>query len=232
MNSRKHTRLAVLLAVLALSRIAGATDPATRREALLAEIEIAQSKQLYLVIDPAAGEVQLTIQNVVVRRFPAVMRVGIPGGHSETWPATAFKLHSGLPEFERPVIRPPDKPVVDTRTTGPAAPAVPDTSASAKKSPDDLLDERNRALAGVPTVYVLHFDPGLDILVRGEAEASGFSGLWKKTRASLAEGIGRGYARLTGKPRTLHIVMEMDPEDARRLGLTLTPQMTLLIRAD
>lgn len=227
-----HIRLAPLLALLVLPALAGAADPAVRREALLAEIELAQSKQLYLVIDPAAGEVQLTIQNVVVRRFPAEMRVGLPAGHADAWPATVFKLHSGLPEFERPVIRPPDKPVVDTRTTGPAAPAEPDTGASAKKSPDDLLDERNRALAGVPTVYVLHFDPELDILVRGEAEAGGFSGMLKKTWKSLGEGVGRGFARLTGKPRTLHIVMKMEPEDARRLGLTLTPQMPLLIRSE
>lgn len=231
MRASMHTRSALLLALLLSPAIVGAADPAIRREALLAEIELAQSKQLYLVIDPAAGEVQLTIQSVVVRRFPAGMRVGLPAGHPETWPATVFKLHSGLPEFERPVIRPPDKPVVDTRTTGPAAPAAPDTGASAKKSPDDLLDERNRALAGVPTVYVLHFDPELDILVRGEAEAKGFAGRWKKAWASLAEGVGRGYARLTGKPRTLHIVLQMDPEDARRLGLTLSPQMPLLIRA-
>ncbi len=227
-----HIRPALLFALLVLAGTAGAADPALRREALLAEIELAQSKQLYLVIDPAAGEVQLTIQTVVVRRFPVEMRVGLPAGHPEAWPAMVFKLHSGLPEFERPVIRPPDKPVVDTRTTGPAAPAVPDTGASAKKSPDDLLDERNRALAGVPTVYALHFDPELDILVRGEAEARGLSGQWKKAWASLGEGIGRGYARLTGKPRTLHIVMKMDPEDARRLGLTLTPQMPLLIRSE
>ncbi len=227
-----HIRLAPLLALLVLPALAGAADPAVRREALLTEIELAQSKQLYLVIDPAAGEVQLTIQNVVVRRFPAEMRVGLPAGHADAWPAAVFKLHSGLPEFERPVIRPPDKPVVDTRTTGPAAPAEPDTGASAKKSPDDLLDERNRALAGVPTVYVLHFDPELDILVRGEAEAGGFSGMLKKTWKSLGEGVGRGFARLTGKPRTLHIVMKMEPEDARRLGLTLTPQMPLLIRSE
>ncbi|MDO9694239.1 MAG: hypothetical protein Q7W56_05875 [Candidatus Latescibacteria bacterium] len=227
-----HIRPALLLALLALPVTAGASEPAVRREALLAEIELAQSKQLYLVIDPAAGEVQLMIQNVVVRRFPAVMRVGLPSGQAEIWPAAVFKLHSGLPEFERPVIRPPEKPVVDTRTTGPAAPAQPDTGASVKRTPDDLLDERNRALAGVPTVYVLHFDPGLDILVRGEAEASGFSGLLKKSWKSLGEGVGRGFARLTGKSRTLHIVMKMDPEDARRLGLTLTPQMPLLIRSE
>jgi hypothetical protein len=227
-----HIRPALLLALMALLGIAAAADPAVRREALLAEIELAQSKQLYLVVDPAAGEVQLAIQNVVLRRFPAEMRVGLPAGHPEVWPAAVFKLHSGLPEFERPVIRPPEKPVVDTRTTGPAAPAEPDTDASAKRSPDDLLDERNRALAGVPTVYVLHFDPGLDILVRGEAEASGFTGLLRKSWKSLGEGVGRGFARLTGKPRTLHIVMKMAPEDARRLGLALAPQMPLLIRSE
>ncbi|MBK6899673.1 MAG: hypothetical protein IPH09_10505 [bacterium] len=68
--------------------------------------------------------------------------------------------------------------------------------------------------------------------MRGEAEASGFSGMLKKTWKSLGEGVGRGFARLTGKPRTLHIVMKMEPEDARRLGLTLTPQMPLLIRSE
>ncbi|MBK6899674.1 MAG: hypothetical protein IPH09_10510 [bacterium] len=129
-----HIRLAPLLALLVLPALAGAADPAVRREALLTEIELAQSKQLYLVIDPAAGEVQLTIQNVVVRRFPAEMRVGLPAGHADAWPAAVFKLHSGLPEFERPVIRPPTSRSSTRGPPGRRRPPSP-TPARRRRSP-------------------------------------------------------------------------------------------------
>jgi hypothetical protein len=63
--------------------------------------------------------------------------------------------------------------------------------------------------------------------VRGEAEAKGFATAGRP--GLLAEGVVG--LRMTGKPRTLHIVRADGSRGRRRFGLTLTPQMPLLIRA-
>ena len=211
-----HRTTACLLLVLALAGAAPAVraaDAADRSSALRAEIALAGAKKLYLVFCPASGELQLRIQGVVLRRFPATARVAVPRSHPVDWPASTFTLRDGIPQYVRPVVR---------------APEVGAGEADGGVTPDELVANRNRALEGMPAVYRLRFEPELEVLVRGETGA-GVASAWRRFWSTLGGDLSDGAARLTGRPRPLVLVLRTGPEDARRLALALQPEMPLLI---
>lgn len=194
---------------------AGAAD---RRNALLAEIALAKSKQIYLALDPATGEIQLKIQGVVLRAIPTRASLDSPRSRPAVWPGAVFTLQGGIPQYERPVIIPPNKGEASQEDSGGV-------------SPDDLVANRNRALEGMPTVYLLTFTPDLSILVRGEPPAEGLGASWRRTWTAFKKNLANGWARLGGTVAPLTVVLDTSPEDARRLGLALQPDMGLVILA-
>ena len=149
---------------------------------------------------------------------PTRASLDTPRSRPAVWPAAVFTLQGGIPQYERPVIIPPKK--------GDAA-----QEDSGGVSPDDLVANRNRALEGMPTVYMLTFTPDLSILVRGEPPAEGFGAAWRRTWAAFRKNIASGWARLGGTVAPLTVVLETSPEDARRLGLALQLDMGLVIIA-
>ena len=195
---------------------AAGSRAADRRNALLAEIALAKSKVIYLALDPVSGEIQLKIQGVVLRSIPTRASLDTPRSRPAVWPAAVFTLQGGIPQYERPVIIPPKK--------GDAA-----QEDSGGVSPDDLVANRNRALEGMPTVYSLTFTPDLNILVRGEPPAEGFGAAWRRIWTAFRQNLESGWARLGGTVAPLTVVLDTSPEDARRLGLALQPDMGLVI---
>lgn len=221
--------LGTILALAAAGAVAAA-DPgsggkdrleagsADRRNALLAEIALAQSKQIYLALDPATGEVQLRLMGVVLRRFATRAALDAPRSRPAVWPAAVFTLQGGIPQYERPVIRPPAKGEAAAEDAGGV-------------SPDDLVANRNRALEGMPTVYTLTFAPELAVLVRGEPPAEGFGASFGRRWRAFVADLRNGWARLGGAVAPLTVVLDTSPEDARRLGLALQQDMGLVILA-
>jgi len=171
------------------------------------EVAPAESKEIYLVFAPAAGELQLRLQGVTLRTFPAVATAIAPRSGRAAWPAVTFSLRDGVPTYERPVI---------------TAPAPGAGGADVGVTPEDLVSGRDQALAAMPDRYRLRFEPSLDVLVDGSGADSGGPGSWMQA-------VGRGLGRLVGHgPRTT-LALRMSAADARRLALALKPGMILLI---
>ncbi len=191
--------------------VAWADDGVLRKEALRAEIGLAESKQVYAVLDQTAGEVRLELANVVLHRFPAVITVGAPRGTGGHWPTMVYTLVSGMPEMERPTIVPPGADsTAAADTTKPAAPT------------ENLLEQRDRMIASVPAHYTLVFTPTLEMLIAGEDDPRG-------TWDLLRERLHNTMARLRKQELPMRVRLQVSAPDARRFGLALRQDMQMLV---
>jgi hypothetical protein len=214
MTMRNTTLLSSVLVAGALivgAAAARAQDGALRAEALRAEIALAESKQVYAVLDPNAGEVRLALANVVLQRFPAAITVGFPRGTASAWPVLVFTLVAGMPEMERPTIVPP----------GADSTAAPDSTRPAPPT-EDLLKQRDRMIASVPAHYTLEFAPALEMTIAGEEDPRG---TWDIFRERLHNTI----ARLRHQELPMRVRLQVSAPDARRFGLALRKDMQLLV---
>jgi hypothetical protein len=214
---RNATLLPSFLAVVALAALASvarADDGTLRKEALRAEIDLAESKQIYVVLDPNANEVRLELVNVVLQRFPATITVGTPremGAPASTWPAMVFTLESGMPEMQRPTIIPADPTgAAGADTTKPAAPT------------ENLLEQRDRMIASVPAHFTLVFSPTLEMIIAGEDDSHG-------TWATMQERLRNTMARLRKQDLPMRVRLQVSAPDARRFGLALRQGMQMLV---
>ena len=181
--------MAVLPVVLGAGLGLAADTSTARKQYLLEEIRLAKSEDLYLVLQLDEPGLDLKITDVVVKRFPLLAaRIGQPrlGGSDDwVWPAVKFTMISELPEPDRPLITPPDKSG-DSSADGSAAvsgDSSADGTASLPRNPlaESLSEYRERVYQGVPTIYRLRFDPGLELLVRGEHAAQDWRSRTRRT---------------------------------------------------
>lgn len=207
--------LPLLLAAAALltGAASGAATDAGRAARVRDELPLAASKEIYLAFAPATGELQLRLQGVVLRRFPATARVTLPRTRGAAWPGAVFELRDGIPPYERPVV---------------VAPAPGDGEADGGVTPEELVSGRDRALGAMPTGYRLRFDPDLDLVVDGSAGGAALG----RGPASFFRAVADGFGRLVGRPGPCTLTLHMSAADARRLALVLRPGMHLLILAD
>lgn len=217
-----------------------------RKQYLLEEIRLAKSEDLYLVLQIQKPVLELKIADVVVRRFPLLAaRIGQPrlGGSDEwVWPSVKFTMVSELAEPDRPLITPPDKSGgssadggADGSADGSAAPtgdsSADGTTTTLPRNPlaESLSEYRERVYQGVPTIYRLRFDPGLELLVRGEQTAQDWRSRLRRFWHLFTDGMD-GFRRwLKREPPVTRLVLEMSFDDARRLYLALRPKMELLV---
>jgi hypothetical protein len=202
------------VALVAVASAAWADDGILRKEALRVEIDLAESKQVYAVLDPNAGEVRLELATVVLQRFPAIITVGTPremGGSTTRWPAMVFTLESGMPEMQRPTIIPPDPGgAAGADSTKPAAPT------------ENLLEQRDRMIASVPAHFTLLFSPTLEMIIAGEDDSHG-------TWATMRERLNNTLARLRKQELPMRVRLQVSAPDARRFGLALRQGMQMLV---
>ena len=198
---RAAVAVAVLaaLALPALSGGDGAGNSAARAAFLQREFEAAKGQKFYLVLDPAARALELRVIGVTVKRFPlerAMIGVSrLRGGGTAQWPALAFTLASEVDEPDRPVITPPtagqDQASVQAASGAPANPAG-DGDGSAIAKPVSLADSlssfREQTYAGIPPVYRLHFEPDLDVVIRGEPPAQDLKSRMRRQWFHFQEG--------------------------------------------
>lgn len=212
-NATLVSSILVAGTLAAIASVAAADDGVLRKEALRAEITLADSKQVYAVLDQNAGEVRLELGNVVLHRFPSAITVGVPRamGGVNRWPAMVFNLESGMPEMERPTIIPPG---VDGTAAADSVKPAPPT--------EDLLKQRDRMIASVPAHYTLVFSPGLELIVAGDEDPRS---MWD----TLRERLRNTMARLRKQGLPLRVRLQMSAPDARRFGLALRQDMQLLI---
>lgn len=211
---------AAVLALLMTARslaAAGETpaDAAAVHAAFLhAEIEAARSRELYLVLDPAAGRLEVRAEGQALLALPVERAVlaHADRGATPSWPALSFRLAGEPPAVRRPVLTPPDGSAA-------AAPAPP-------PAPGERLDfrarQRRELLDRAPASYLLRFEPALEVAVEGDGAAAPGTGGWRETRARLAARFGAPRP-----PDRLRLVLPADA--ARRLCLTLGPSMRLLV---
>lgn len=230
-----------VVAVLAFSGLAGgaAAQPAARAHYLQEEARVAKSQKFYLVLDLGAQALDLRLLGVTLRRFPLhaalLGQSRLQGASHPVWPALSFALESEVEEPDRPVIHPPragqeTATVVaqddDGRGTGDgAAPAKPLSLA------ESLTAFRERTFAGIPPVYRLHFQPDLDLVVRGEPVATDWQSRLRRLRFRFDEGWSGFRHWLAREPAATRVTLFMTPDDAKRLYLVLDPAIPLLIAA-
>ena len=240
---RRAALAVAVLAALALPALGGgdgAVSGAARAAFLQKEYEAAKGQKFYLVLDPAARALELRVIGVTVKRFPlerAMIGVSrLRGGGTAQWPALAFTLASEVDEPDRPVITPPtagqDQASVQAASGAPANPAGDgDGSAAAKpvSLADSLSSFREQTYAGIPPVYRLHFEPDLDVVIRGEPPAQDFKSRVRRQWFHFQEGWTGFRHWLSGQPISTRVTLFMTPDDARRLYLALDPSIPLLV---
>lgn len=194
---------------------------------LAAEVEAAASGDLYLVLRPAAGRLDVACRGIGLHETPldGARLVPAPGAAGQPrWPALAFRLAGGLTDVERPEIEPP----------APGAAPAPPVASTPAGGVDFATRDREEKLGRAPAAYLLRFDPALELEVRPvPARAGGSPGAGRPLAARLAGGA-RAIARLAGRligsgdapPR---LTLELPEPEARRLYLTLEPGIRLLI---
>jgi len=240
---RRAALAVAVLAALALPALGGgdgAVSGAARAAFLQKEYEAAKGQKFYLVLDPAARALELRVIGVTVKRFPlerAMIGVSrLRGGGTAQWPALAFTLASEVDEPDRPVITPPtagqDQASVQAASGAPANPAG-DGDGSAIAKPVSLADSlssfREQTYAGIPPVYRLHFEPDLDVVIRGEPPAQDFKSRVRRQWFHFQEGWTGFRHWLSGQPISTRVTLFMTPDDARRLYLALDPSIPLLV---
>lgn len=228
------------LAVPALGGGDGAANGAAGAAFLQYEFEAAKGQKFYLVLDPAARALELRLIGVTVKRFPlerALIGVSrLQGGGTPQWPALAFTLASEVDEPDRPVITPPtagqeQASVQPASGAAPAAESDGDGSAPARplSLADSLSSFREQTYAGIPPVYRLHFEPDLDVVIRGEPPAQDFKSRMRRHWFHFQEGWSGFRHWLSGQPISTRVTLFMTPDDARRLYLALDPSIPLLV---
>ncbi len=207
-----------MLAAVAVEARADLADPTARAAFLREEVRLARSRALYLVLDPGSDRLFLRRQHVDLLDIPVRARAGLPrwvGERQLTWPAYRFTLVSPLPMPPRPRVDQPRRAEGDT--------------AAAPISVDDLQSARDRFLAQLPVDFRLEFAPELDVRVSGSGSSSPLNDRWQRGRRALREAWRNLGDRLAGRPPRLRLLLEMSPDDARRLYLALEPETALLV---
>jgi hypothetical protein len=242
---RRALAAAAILAALAVPALAGgdaAGHGAARAAFLQYEFDAARSQKFYLVLDPSARALELRLIGVTLRRFPlesAVIGVSrLHGGGTPQWPALTFTLASEVDEPDRPVITPPSAGQ-EQASVAPASGAAPaasgdasaDGSAAAKPASlaESLSSYRAQTYAGIPPVYRLHFEPDLDVVIRGEPPAQDFKSRMRRLKYQFDEGWSGFMHWVKGQPISTRVTLFMTPDDARRLYLALDPSIPLLV---
>jgi hypothetical protein len=238
---RRAALAVAALAALALPALGGgdgAGNGAARAAFLQREFEAAKGQKFYLVLDPAARALELRVIGVTVKRFPlerAMIGVSrLHGGGTAQWPALAFTLASEVDEPDRPVITPPTAGQEQASVQAASgAPPTPDGDGSAAAKPVSLADSlssfREQTYAGIPPVYRLHFEPALDVVIRGEPPAQDFKSRVRRQWFHFQEGWTGFRHWLSGQPISTRVTLFMTPDDARRLYLALDPSIPLLV---
>ncbi len=251
---RRPALVGGLLAALALAAAAmaalaggdGGANGAVRAAFVQQEFDAAKGQKFYLVLDPVDRTLDLRVIGVTLKRFPlerALIGVSrLRGGGTPQWPALAYKLASEVDEPDRPVITPPaagQEQASVQAASGAAAgrgadgdgDATGDGSAAAKpvSLAESLSSFRERAYAGIPPVYRLHFEPDLDVVIRGEPPAQDFRSRMRRMWFQFEEGWTGFRHWMKGQPISTRVTLFMTPDDARRLYLALDPAIPLLV---
>lgn len=215
---------------------------------LAAELKLAQEQKFYIVFDPQVPELQLRLAGVVVHRFgltsASIGQPRLQGGREAVWPAVQFTLANELPMPDRPQVNPEkgkegaaqaSEPQGDSSSDGSAGQTTADGSSQVKTPPVPKLalsleEYRKETYKKIPTVYRLLFEPGLDVVVRGEPGAEDWRSRWRRFSWKMDEGWN-GFARwMQDRPQTTRLVFYMDTREAQRLYMVLDPKIPFLIR--
>ncbi|MBM5812201.1 MAG: hypothetical protein FJ191_09590 [Gammaproteobacteria bacterium] len=229
-----------VVATLALGALAGGAvaQPAARSYYLQEEVRVAKSQKFYLVLDLGAQALDLRLLGVTLRRFPLQATLlgqsRLQGAGNPVWPGLSFTLESEVEEPDRPVIHPPQAGQETTTVVGAGdAPGSGDGAAPAKplSLAESLTAFRERTFAGIPPVYRLHFQPDLDLVIRGEPVATDWQSRLRRLRFRFDEGWSGFRHWLAREPVATRVTLFMTPDDAKRLYLVLDPAIPLLIAA-
>ena len=244
---RRTAFAAAVLAALALPALGGgdgATDGAARAAFLQKEYEAAKGQKFYLVLDPASRALELRVIGVTVKRFPlerAMIGVSrLHGGGTAQWPALGFTLASEVDEPDRPVITPPtagQEQASVQAASGTGGPTRPRWGRERRRqrrrqaglAGRSLSSFREQTYAGIPPVYRLHFEPDLDVVIRGEPPAQDFKSRMRRQWFHFQEGWTGFRHWMSGQPISTRVTLFMTPDDARRLYLALDPSIPLLV---
>lgn len=192
--------------------------------ALEKRVEMANGKEFYLLLDPAAGKLKLMLQGAVLRDYSVQgMEVGSPRiafrsrGLEAGWTGRIWSQGNLDPprDREREHVQIPDS----------TAAAAADSVAPKPRIP--LLPEE---IYPVPHRYHVRYDGGLSLEVR-PLELDENAGLWKRARAGIAAWFHDCRAALSKHPEdVVRLRLILEPTDAASLYRALPPDTRLFVQ--
>ncbi|MBP1606287.1 MAG: hypothetical protein H6Q08_1661 [Acidobacteria bacterium] len=184
------------------------------------KIELAASKDFYLLLDPAAPELALMLRGAELQRYPVLgLMLGRPrvawiqrGGH-RPWRGVVWS--GGNLEPPRPVLRVVQQDGGPSQEgEEPTAPPVPPTA-----------EERYP----VPSRYLIRFDDGLSVEIRPR-EADAAAGTWARWRTWWGAKWRDVVTAMRPRNRdALRLRVVLNPRDAESLYRALPPDVRLLV---
>jgi hypothetical protein len=187
------------------------------------QIELADGKEFYLVLDPGAPDLTLMLRGAELQRFPVVaLQVGQPRvswitrSDPRPWQDVVWSRGELDPprQIDRLVIQaaPPSKDAAE-----PEAPPVPPT-------PEEMYP--------VPSRYQVRFDQGWSIEVR-PLDADQQAGRFARLRAWSGAKWHDVVAAAFGRDRDgVRLRIALSPKDAASLYRSLPPAVRLLILSE
>lgn len=195
-------------------------DLRQRTAQLERELELAGSKDFYLLLDPAAGTLRLMLRGAELQRFNVL---GLQVGHSRTlwisrrspmsWQGVIWSKGTLVPP------RPTDRIVIEGEAPGkgetePEPPPIPPTA---------------EELYRVPARFHIRFDGGLAIEIRPrEADASAGRMAWLRTWWVTRWGDVAAALGFSGHD-AVRLRVVLAPKDAESLYRSLPPSVSLLV---
>lgn len=198
---------------------AAEVDPALRLRAVELEAELAKKPALYLVLDPAASELEVRVRGMALTEVPIVeLSTLVFSGLFGTGEAPVLRapqlwsISQGPGDTDRETIAPTTlRPYSDEEEES----STPTAAAPAKK-PEDAERE--------PTSYRVQLDVGWQLLVTSERpQLDGF----RRFGAAVRDGWLRLQGEEPSHPPLLAIVVS--EEDAQRLHHLFRSGMPLLV---
>jgi hypothetical protein len=186
------------------------------------QVDLAASREFYLVFDPAAADLSLMLRGAELQRYPVLSaQIGRPRvswvrrGEARPWQGVVWTKGTLEP------LRQIDRLVVQG-----APPGKTEAEAEVKPPPIPPTAEE---LYPVPSRYLIRFADGLSVEIRPrEADAS--LGRWARIRASWGAKWRDAYAAAFASGEdAVRLRLVLKPKDAESLYRGLPPAVRLLI---
>jgi hypothetical protein len=184
------------------------------------QIDLANGKEFYLVLDPAAGDITLMLRGAELQRYQVIgLQVGQPRVSWVTRPDPRPWQDVVWAQGELDPPRQIDRLVI--QAAPPGKEGADDAAAQVPPTPEEMYP--------VPSRYHVRFNDGLSIEIR-PLDADTDAGRWARLRAWFsAKWHDATDAAFTRERDAVRLRIALSPKDAASLYRSLPPAVRLII---